>query len=321
MLNSRIVRSIFYLLTFGVLVHCLFAYTAIPFFRFLGMDFQNLHAFHHCTHANAPYLLEGDVCNDVANRAMLYPPLLYWAFYWTRFFDFQTAYYLQVALLSGSLLGSFVLLWLAFGASRYFLPKSPRGLLVAASLFWLLLMGSMPFLFSLERGNTDSLVVLLWCGALYCFVSKRFFAWGAISAVAILFKLYPVFPSVVVGSGFLAHLLFGRKHEYQSLFYAICGGLIVAGLVIGLTIESHFIYFQQVLPLFADRNVGTNQYAHTVLSLESVYPGLSLWVRVGLVLAWCVLSFRRILTDAPLVFAGGLAMSTFFSGTSYDYNL
>src|SRR5580698_208147 len=53
-----------------------------------GLDFQNLYTFHHCGRDHDLYAATGHACGDWLGRAMLYPPVLYWSFYWTRAFSF-----------------------------------------------------------------------------------------------------------------------------------------------------------------------------------------------------------------------------------------
>src|SRR3954464_8676086 len=79
----------------------------IPFGPFWGIDFQNLFVFHRCASRNDPYLIPGNVCGDMANRPMVYPPLLYWSFAWTRLLRYLPA------LVCWSLFAVAAMLWIA----------------------------------------------------------------------------------------------------------------------------------------------------------------------------------------------------------------
>src|SRR5690606_11316612 len=64
----------------------------VPFWPWRGLDLQNLYAFHsECARWPIPYDVSGSVCGDALGRSMVYPPLMYWAMAWLRFFDFYRA--------------------------------------------------------------------------------------------------------------------------------------------------------------------------------------------------------------------------------------
>jgi len=83
----------------------------IPFWKFVGLDFQNLWAFHHCELRNAPYSRPdaGAVCGDAEQRNMKYPPLFYWSFVWTRPLSFHVALAIWLAFIA-------VAMWLSLMA-------------------------------------------------------------------------------------------------------------------------------------------------------------------------------------------------------------
>lgn len=306
-------------LLLALLVHCLFGYTAIPFWKFLGLDFHNLHAFHNCEFANSPYLVAGHKCKDILNRPLYYPPLLYWAYFWTRGLELNTAYYIFVAQLFLAMLVAFILIWKThISDQRFFSYPFELG---KAFVFWSLMLGTLPFLFSLERGNSDSLVVLLWCCALYLFVKNQYFFWGVASAAIAFFKLYPAIPCVVLGLGFVLHSLKTPSKDWKPIALALAGGTITCLCIFLSLYSQQTTYFFEVLPSFSKVQTGIGLYSHSVFGLDALFPGASLLARALLLGSWLVFCALRIKSDPLLSFSGCLAISTFFSGTSYDYNL
>jgi hypothetical protein len=62
----------------------------IPFMAPWPADFSSLWVFHDCpVGRDNPYLAKHQVCGPVGD--MIYPPLLYWSFAWTRWLRFDAA--------------------------------------------------------------------------------------------------------------------------------------------------------------------------------------------------------------------------------------
>ncbi len=304
-------------LLFLSLFWALFSYSAIPFYKFLGLDFHNLHAFHNCEFASNPYSIPGNQCGDVSGRPMNYPPLLYWSYFWTRGLSFGSAYVVFCVLLILSMIASF---WLIMQSSIS-MKRESKTYTLKAYVFWGMLLGSMPFVFTFERGNSDGFVVLIFCACMFAFSSKRYFLWGVLSALAVLYKLYPAIPCAILGMAFLLQMMRQKPGSMAPIFKAAAGAALIIAILVLVLLEQHQIYFTRVLPNFSKINTGINLFSHSIFGLDVLHPYASLVARGSLLLCWFLFALRRMRQDPELSFSGTLAISTFFSGTSYDYNL
>ncbi|MCB0336783.1 MAG: DUF2029 domain-containing protein, partial [Bdellovibrionales bacterium] len=305
---------VFYLLTALVLVTGILDYDSLPFWKTLGLDFHNIHAFHNCEHRFAPYLIPGADCGDVLNRPMYYPPLLYWAYFWTAGLSFESAYAIWVACLTFFMVGSFFIVRHLERSASWFSLES-----LVETILYVLLLGTTPFIFALERGNTDCLVVFGISLCLWFFVKRRYFIWGALSAAMALFKLYPAIPCFLVFAGFTVDA--AREQKFIPIRNYLFGAGLLSFLVVVSLWQEHLIYLFDVLPDFSKGNTGANSISHSIMGLETLYAGSARYAKIALFVAWLYLSIKKISDDPVIVFTGTLAVSTFFAGTSYDYNL
>src|ERR1700730_5401196 len=62
-------------------------------------------------------------------------------------------------------------------------------------------------------------------------------------------------------------------------------------------------------------------FSHSVPAFTAPLSDLSRAIGIGLLVIWCLAAIREIERDPALIFAGALAISTYFSAISYDYNL
>jgi hypothetical protein len=235
---------------------------------------------------------------------------MYWAFAWTRVFEsFETAYGFWIV-------GLITILTLT---SRIWFAVPKRNVLLGA-IFGLALL-QYPTFFAIERGNNDAWVVLVW--------TLAFLAWrqgwsgtsGFLADVTALLKVYPVFSLLVIGAG-AAGLAWKDPHRNLRPVLKWFGGLALAVLVAALvTGESSRMYFGEVLPRFAQTINAPGLANHAILPRFQSQIWMGYLLCAGMLLAWILAAYRTLERDPALAFAGALAISTYFSNVSEDYNL
>jgi len=288
---------------FGLLVLLLVAsipsVRLIPFYSTWGLDLQNLFRFQHCAGGNNPYLTTGLACGDPSARDMFYPPLLYWSFLWLRLCTLRVA----------------VVVW---SAAIVFIMV-PLGRLWAGRtsgmwVFWLLLLAQYPVVFAVERGNSDVLVVGLWSLALA--MQRRPFVQGTLFALSVALKLYPAFALVVVGVGLLTETV--QQRSVRRLAWTGAGSIIGAALAAALFWQQTLTYIHVQLPRISHSAPLLVPYGHAVPALG---PRIATVLGAMLLAVWSLAAFRRWRRDPTLIFAGALAITTYFASVSFDYNL
>jgi hypothetical protein len=290
------------LLALAALVPYDLSRSGLPFYRFWGVDFQNLHAFHHCEVRNAPYdnPQAAQICGDAVDRPMRYPPLLYWSFAWTRLFPFPVALKIwTVFILAGTYVG--VTLFLSREA------LSQRRVQV-----WIgLLFAQFPALYAIERGNNDVWIVLLWGLACFAFTRGRPLASGVFAGLAVAAKVYPLFAVLIVVVALL---------EDRRTLMRFATGVASAGAAAALLFLPSTISYVSVLREFAGEFPRPSVQSH---GLPAFFSPLGVAFLGGtLLLSWAGVAFRlRRSGNFDLLFAGALSIATFFSTTSNDYNL
>lgn len=284
----------------------------IPFFPDVPMlDFHNVYQFHHCEKAleQGPYMATGEECNDRVGRPFLYPPVLYWTFAWTRLIP---KYGVAVVVWRLTLIGLMLVSgrWWVINASK--VSKAPDGMRVVMIALWILLLTQFPFVFALERGNTDVIVVAAWTLLSAAVVGERFLLGGLLGGFAVGFKLYPL-----VSVGILLIGLNGQRPVAIARF--------VAGFAVGILVPMLFLledastFVASVLPgLVRSDATPPLLFAH---SLQSLPVAVGVALGLVLLLPWVVAAHRALFRAPLLVLSGGLAVSTYFGSISYDYNL
>jgi hypothetical protein len=285
-----------------LLVFSIHGVTWVPFYDYIGLDLQNLFVFHtQCPGWPIPYEKTGLACGDPLNRGMIYPPLAYWSMAWVRLFDFRTA-----VLIWGTLIGAmtFFGVWLAARTE----PKIRNWLWPVG----LLLFAQMPFVYAVERGNLDALVIpIFMIGAVYFSRGKGFLA-GFFFATACWMKVYPVVPSLLI----LA-TLWALKNLRNEQFWPLFRGFLVGGVVWGiLLLPDSYRYLFDVLPGLAAERGGFGTSSHTLYR-----GGASLFLKIPLLVGWGYLLSRLLKRDPVFALSAALAISTFFQNLSNDYNL
>lgn len=297
-------RELSTVFTFLLLILCIpfdLSRSGIPFAEPPALDLHNLYVFHHCQLKNMPYgpRLTGTLCGDVGGRPMYYPPILYWAFAWLRPLSFDVA----VIIWRG-----FIVLGAAFSLVVWMELVRSRGRILGVA-FLILLLPQFPLLFAAERGNNDILILLGWTGAAALFVRGRVATAGGVGAILSAAKLYPLFACAVLAAGMV---------RQKRLLVRYLGGFVSAALLC-LVVPQTTLYYLEVLPRFAAQKPSPMPYSHG-LPTHLGWSGLLLGGII--VAAWVFAGTRaRELPARVTVLAGAIALSTFFSYTSYDYNL
>jgi len=292
----------------ALLITGLWSLQLIPVYEPLrGLDFQNTYAYQTCPEVRESglYSVSGAVCGDVGGRSFAYPPAMFHSFFWVEWFGFEDALAIWTfAMVAAMFALGAVWLWLD-GRLR---SGWQTGVLVVV---WLLLFVQFPFVFAVERANNDIVPLLLWTGAAALFIRQRYTLSGAFSGLAIASKVYPVLAFAIVALGAVRRR---SRIGPRLVLGCLVGGLLASMLWWDETIR----YFTEVLPAFAGTPTGLAEYSHPLRSLSPPLAGYSL--ALLLFASWGVAAWKRLERKPLLVYAGALAISTYFSATSYDYN-
>jgi hypothetical protein len=310
-MRSRFPDGTVFAVTLGaLLIVGLFSLRLIPFYEPLwGLDLQNVYAYQTCDDARESgiYSVSGDLCGDEKGRSFVYPPAMFHAFFWVGWFTFGTAVLIwNFAMVASMLAVGVVWLWM---------DGRPRAgwRTVGLAIFWLLLLAQFPFAFALERSNNDVLPVVLWTAAAALFVGRRIAASGAAAGLAIILKVYPLVSFAIVFVGAI---------RVRLRLAAVLGIGCVLGALVGSvpwwpeTVE----YATRVLPELAElpRELSISNH---VLDALPLLPVVRVAVGLALVGSWFLAASTRLDSSPSMVFAGALAISTYFSSISWDYNL
>lgn len=307
-------RQTKFLLLIAFMVVSIVALAQLPFNAPWGMDLQNVHAFQKCVAGRSPYLVDAAVCGDVASRPFYYPPFLFAFFRWLRPLTLETAMYIWTAFLFASATVTF---WLWGGKISDEPLGDDRYEIVA---FCVLLLFQYPFVFALERGNTDSVNLLFYTLAAFLFVRGREWLAGMSAGVAAGFKLSPIIAIAVM----TAALFLGWRRAGRWAWARFAGGSLAAFLLTLLVFfKDSKIYLFDVLPKYAKFLTYASEYSHSLPTY--VGAGWQLYAKlmsVALLAPWVWGMGRAVARgELAMAFAGALAVSTYVQGTSFDYNL
>ena len=290
---------------------------AIPFYEPWGIDLNNILVYQQCATEVSPYLTGAKVCGDLHDRQMLYPPLLYHSFAWLRVFSQAVAIRLwSVVIVLG--LAASLWCWARLGDSRSSWKRPWR-----EWVFVTLLLYQYPVLFSIERGGSDVIPVLLFTLGAVFLMRQRFNLGGAALGAATAYKLYPAFATAVVIGGLF--LVWAVRPWARLRAWLPCGSAALASFL-GLNLvffNDASLYYGTVLPGFANTMTLPAEYSHAVPSFVGPnFHGFSWLLMGGLTALWVAATRRCILEGNPAIaFAGALSIATYMQGTSYDYNL
>ncbi len=286
-----------------------------------GADLQNVHAYVRCAHGGSPYLIDGGRCGDVWGRPFYYPPFLFHFFFWMRRLTLETTMHIWT-----------VCLYLAFGAILYLwawrIVREPfakgEGGRHELPVFCALLLFQYPFVFALERGNTDTVAILFYTLAAFWFVRRRLWLAGAAAGLAAGFRLYPALAVIVVTAALLLASRSGERRIAKWGWLHFGGGAFAAFVATLVAFpKDALIYFRDVLPGYAKTFTFSCEFSHSVPTyVGAQYPAFAVIIAVALLGLWVWASARAIARGEEWwALAGALAVSTFNQRTSWDYNL
>ena len=303
-----------FLLLVKFMVVCVLSLQAIPVLRMWGADLHNIHIFEHCAGGRSPYLINARVCGDQWNRPFFYPPFQFAFFVWTRPFTLRTSMHIWSAfvLLSSAVI---FLVW-----TRKIARDASPGTRHQAVIFWALLAVQYPFVFALERGNTDTVNVLFWTLAALLFARRRVWLAGMAAGIAAGFKLSPVV-AVVVMTGALFWTQ--RKTGRWTWFLFGAGALTAFALTLLVFFSEAKMYLLDVLPKYSDTYTPRTIWGHSIPTFVGpLYPNFARLLIAGLLGVWMWGAGKAAARgDVAMAFAGSLAVSTYVPRTSFDYNL
>ena len=302
-----------FLLLVAFMVTCVVSLSAIPFLMPWGADMQNVHAFQQCVHGQSPYLVDAKACGDIWSRPFYYPPFLFAFFRWVRPLTLE----MTMRIWTMFLIGSFVGIFRAW--AKHVTRERPAGERYQVVIFCALLLLQYPFVFAMERGNTDTVNVVLYTVAAVLFVRGRILLAGVAAGIAAGFKLSPIVAIVVMTGA----LVLARAQVGRWAWLRFGGGALGA---FALTLVVFFgeakRYLLDVLPKYADTitlaksGVTRSRRSSAPTMTSSECSWAPAWSRPG-----CGPGRALARGDAAMALAGSLAVSTYIPRTSYDYNL
>jgi hypothetical protein len=279
-----------------------------------GADMQNVHAFQQCVHGQSPYLVDAKACGDIWSRPFYYPPFLFACFRWVRPLTLETTMRIWTMFLVGSFVG-ICLAW-----AKHITRERPAGERYQVVIFCALLLLQFPFVFALERGNTDTVNVLLYTVAAVLFARRRILLAGVAAGLAAGFKLSPIVAIVVMTGA----LVLARAQVGRWAWLRFGGGALGAfALTLVVFFREAKRYLLDVLPKYADTITVAKEWGHSIPTFVGAYHGkFGMFLGACLVAAWVWAGGRALARgDAAMALAGSLAVSTYIPRTSYDYNL
>lgn len=288
---------------------------AIPFASVWGADFQNILVYHTCSKGRNPYLIPGAVCGDIIGRPMIYPPLLFHSFFWSRGLTLEAAMYLWSVFTVVACLGC---LW----AWRRMLPTYRRDSADWLSVaFGLLLIVQFPMMFALERGNVEIGAVLAWTAAAFLLCRNRVKMAGLAAGLAAAYKLYPAIPCAAAVLGMFWAVFDPNQRRKANFFRFGFSALLSFVIVHAIYFRESVLYFTKILPKFTAQRVENVATTHSIPTVCGKHDTFCALVCLGLFGTWVWASRRGLREQPALTMAGLLAMSTYFAGVSHDYNL
>jgi hypothetical protein len=223
-------------------------------------------------------------------------------------------------------------LCLAFGAILYvwarLIVRAPSakeaGDRHEVPVFCVLLLFQYPFVFALERGNTDTVAIVFYTFAAFWFVRRRLSLAGAAAGLAAGFRLYPALAVMVVTAALLLAERSKARHIVKWGWLRFGGGALGAfGATLLAFPKDSLIYFRDVLPAYAKGFTPSCEFSHSVPTFVGTeYPAFAALIAIGLLALWAWASARAIARGEDWwALAGALAVSTYNQRTSWDYNL
>lgn len=331
---------------FFVLLGSIPSISLIPFLSPWGYDFEYIYSFHTCLFRNDPFLPTNLCKTNLGFSTMGYPPLLYWSFFWVRFFSQEVGVRILAAII---IFGTALSCWPWI--KQNCLSRTDRKL---GLLFIFLLLPQLPSIFAAERGNNDIVVLITWALGFLLFTRKQFFGSGFFIGMAPLLKIYPLSGEVLL----LGILLVRRSEGAAKTLAGVTCATVLTTLVLWDQSLNYFLHF---LPGWAAGEKApwshVTIYAHSIPALVRllwiyfshiahaflygtpldlaaakafVYTGpmmipgaavVATAINLSILGAWFLFFFKQKRLDISLLFAATLSYCTYFPGISYDYNL
>ena len=287
----------------------------LPFLTPWGADLHNLVAYQVCAKGKNAYVIAGEACGDLWGRGMFYPPLLFHSFIWTRGLKLENAMYVWSSFILLAFAGCF------WAWRRMALPDRNDRREWAPVAFGLLLIVQFPSLFALERGGTDIGSLVGWTATALFFVRGWLIPAGLAAGLAAAYKLYPAIPCAAATIGMFWDS-WGANRRPKTDFLCF-GGAAASAFFASNAIfyRESMTYFVKVLPWVSAIRTGDPVYGHSILSYCGGHDLFAKVICVGLFGTWTWAARRGLREQPALTLAGLLAMSTYFAGISFDYNL
>lgn len=290
-----------------ILILSIPAYKLIPFGTPDGLDFHNIYSYSKCSDLiaskfeNNIYHAHGDDCKDAMARPFVYPPLLYYSTKWVGIFD--TFEYARIAWRIFIIVGLLWSIYIWLGTYKRFFIALP---------FTILLCFQFPMIFALERGNNDILVILTWTLTYYFYKKENFKTSGFFAITTVLMKIYPLFALLIPSLG----MFITRQYDKFKNFIL---GIIIGGVVIFSMFYWLWYSFFLKIKEFAGSRMVLSAFNHSIQYLSNIKI-LNMTLCLLLLVLW-IYRYRYKKDENDINIAGALAISTFYSATSFDYNL
>jgi len=316
---SRIDRNAKFSILVAFLVISMATLRYVPFMKPVGIDLLNIVLYHKCAVHTSPYLVDATVCGDELGRGMNYPPFLFHSFRWLRGMTLASAMRVWTPFLLLAMLGV-LYAWVRLIArprwdSRYW----------EIPIFCGLILFQYPFVFELERGQTDVVALVFFTAGCFCFTRRKLWLAGALFGLATAYKLYPLFACAIIT---LALLLAKPKRgprfnaDWLRFGFGAFGAFMAANLAF---YSDSKLYFFTTLPKVSAMYTPAWTWVHAHSFTSLVGPDYSpfSWVFcAGMVGLWAWAASRAIMQgEDGLALAGSLAPSTYFAAFTFDYNL
>src|SRR3954469_7258206 len=270
-----------FLLLVGFLIASLASLPTLPFMLPWGADLQNVHAYVRCAHGGSPYLIDGGRCGDVWGRPFYYPPFLFHSFFWMRRLTLERTMHIWT-----------VCLYVAFGAILYvwscLIVREPSAKGDSGrheiAVFGVLLLFQYPFVFALERGNTDTVAIVFFTLGAFSFVRRRLWLAGVATGLAVGFRLYPALAVVVVTAALLLASRRGEQRFGKWGWFRFGGGAFAAFAATLVAFpRDALIYFRDVLPGYAKTFTFSCEFTHSVPTyVGAEYPAFAVLIAIAL---------------------------------------
>lgn len=285
------------------------SYHLLPYMGVYGSDLLMQFYFNNCSAlshgANNLYDLAGSMCNDAHNLYYAYPVLIFRFFSYAKLFNLHESFYY---IWCGA-----IILTLLFQPFIWLKNKGPKFYKYYFA-FGLISLIQAPSFFALERGGTDIIFIIPWTMAMFFGLKDLWIFSGIFMAIAALLKIYPVMA--------IAPIIFGLfLTEKNKVNFLKCALAIIATVIIAFAFDWDLwkIFVFEILPREAKLTIGTNTIGHSLIGPFSkffVYPlMIGFWILFARLFAIKNNHYKKI------AFAGTLALSTYFNGHSFDYNL